>query len=140
MPPDEHDPDETTVIEAIRPPLNRRVILAGRAAAAILAVLTLVLTGGAWQWQSSKNNSLNKVAALDLNSRDIVDPNAQFGDENFLIVGTDSRLADRTWLPMRNPSWTVPGGIDQASMELFVNGVTVDDGTAFWDDAKVLPA
>lgn len=93
-PPDEHDPDETTVMEAVRPPINRRVMLAGRAAAAMLAVLTLVLTGGAWQWQSSKNNSLNKVAALDLNSRDIVDPNAQFGDENFLIVGTDSRFGE----------------------------------------------
>lgn len=94
VPPDEHDPDETTVLEAVRPPLNRRVMLAGRAAAAMLAVLTLVLTGGAWQWQSSKNNSLNKVAALDLNSRDILDPNAQFGDENFLIVGTDSRFGE----------------------------------------------
>ncbi|WP_234791302.1 LCP family protein [Mycolicibacterium fortuitum] len=93
-PPDEHDPEETTVLEAVRPPINHRVMLAGRAAAAMLAVLTLVLTGGAWQWQSSKNNSLNKVAALDLNSRDILDPNAQFGDENFLIVGTDSRFGE----------------------------------------------
>lgn len=93
-PPDEHDPDETTVLEAVRVPINRRVMLAGRAAAAMLAVLTLVLTGGAWQWQSSKNDSLNKVAALDLNSRDIVDPNAQFGDENFLIIGTDSRFGE----------------------------------------------
>lgn len=93
-PPDEHDPDETTVIEGLRPPINRRVMLAGRAAAAMLAVLTLVLTGGAWQWQSSKNDSLNKVAALDLNSRDILDPNAQFGDENFLIIGTDSRFGE----------------------------------------------
>ncbi|MFV8049295.1 LCP family protein [Mycobacterium sp. 48b] len=94
VPPDEHDPDETTVMDPVRPPLDRRVILAGRSAAAILAVLTLVLTGGAWQWQSSKNNSLNKVAALDLNSRDILDPNAQFGDENFLIIGTDSRFGE----------------------------------------------
>ncbi|MGA5545515.1 LCP family protein [Mycobacterium sp. NPDC051198] len=95
---DEHDSEDdradTDEIERVRPPINRRVMLAGRAAAAILAVLTLVLTGGAWQWQSSKNNSLNKVAALDLNSRDIVDPNAQFGDENFLIVGTDSRFGE----------------------------------------------
>jgi len=52
----------------------------------------LALTGGAWQWQSSKNNLLNRVSALDPESRDIVDPNAQFGDENFLIVGTDTRI------------------------------------------------
>jgi LCP family protein required for cell wall assembly len=64
----------------------------GRVAAALIAVLSLALTGAAWQWQATKNSSLNKVAALDPNSRDIVDPGAQFGDENFLIVGIDSRL------------------------------------------------
>jgi LCP family protein required for cell wall assembly len=67
------------------------VLLAGRSAAALFAVCALVLTGGAWHWQSTKNELLRNVAALDPNSRDIVDPNAQFGDENFLIVGVDSR-------------------------------------------------
>ena len=67
---------------------------AGRAAAALIAVPALALTGGAWQWQSSKNNMLNKVSALDQDSRDILDPNAQFGDENFLIVGVDSRFGE----------------------------------------------
>ena len=69
-------------------------MLAGRAIAALMAVLALVLTGGAWQWTTAKNNLLNNVAALDPNSRDILDPNAQFGDENFLIVGADSRLGE----------------------------------------------
>ncbi|KAA0117042.1 LCP family protein [Mycolicibacterium sp. P9-22] len=68
----------------------------GRVAAALIAVCALALTGGAWQWQSMKNNSLNRVSALDPNSRDIVDPNAQFGDENFLIVGTDSRIGQNS--------------------------------------------
>jgi len=67
-------------------------VVMGRVAAALIAVLALATTGAAWQWQASKNHSLNKVAALDPNSRDIVDPGAQFGDENFLIVGTDSRI------------------------------------------------
>jgi LCP family protein required for cell wall assembly len=71
---------------------RRRTMIAGRAAAALIAVLALALTGGAWQWQSAKNNMLNRVSALDLDSRDIVDPNAQFGDVNFLIVGVDSRI------------------------------------------------
>ena len=73
---------------------RRKTMVAGRAAAALIAVLALALTGGAWQWQSSKNNMLNKVSALDQDSRDIVDPNAQFGDENFLIVGVDSRFGE----------------------------------------------
>lgn len=69
-------------------------MLAARSLAALMAVLALALTGGAWQWTTAKNNRLNNVAALDPNSRDIVDPNAQFGDENFLIVGADSRIGE----------------------------------------------
>jgi LCP family protein required for cell wall assembly len=68
----------------------------GRVAAALIATFALVLTGGAWQWQSMKNNSLNRVSALDPHSRDIVDATAQFGDENFLIVGTDSRIGQNS--------------------------------------------
>ena len=67
-------------------------MIVGRVAAALLAVCAVAVTGSAWQWQSMKNRSLNKISALDLNSRDILDPNAQFGDENFLIVGVDSRI------------------------------------------------
>lgn len=71
-------------------------VIAGRVAAALIAVLALALTGAAWQWQSVKNGNLNRVSALDPNSRDILDPNAQFGDENFLIVGTDSRIGQNS--------------------------------------------
>lgn len=71
---------------------RRPIILAGRSAAVLFAVSALALTGGAYQWQASKNDLLRNVAALDPNSRDILDPNAQFGDENFLIVGVDSRI------------------------------------------------
>ena len=75
---------------------RRKTVVAGRVAAALIAVSALALTGGAWQWQSSKNNMLNRVSALDLDSRDILDPNAQFGDENFLIVGVDSRFGENS--------------------------------------------
>ncbi|WNG86784.1 LCP family protein [Mycobacterium sp. ITM-2016-00317] len=83
-------PAHTSPKPRMRP--SHRVAVAGRVAAALVAVLALVLTGGAWQWQSAKNNLLNRVSALDPDSRDILDANAQFGDENFLIVGTDSRI------------------------------------------------
>ncbi len=74
------------------PPRRRRpLLLAGRSLAAVIALLSLALTGGAWQWSASKNNRMNNVSALDPHSRDVLDPNAQFGDENFLIVGMDSR-------------------------------------------------
>ncbi|WP_099038432.1 LCP family protein [Mycobacterium neglectum] len=76
------------------PRRRRKSMAAGRAITAVLAVLALALTGGAWQWQSAKNNMLNRISALDPESRDIVDANAQFGDENFLIVGVDSRMGE----------------------------------------------
>lgn len=36
-------------------------------------------------------NSFNQVNAIDDNSEDVVDSGAQLGDENFLLVGTDTR-------------------------------------------------
>lgn len=94
-------PDLTALRPKHVPPVpprrdHRRAAFAGRVAAALVAVFALVLTGGAWQWQSAKNNLLNRVSALDPDSRDILDPNAQFGDENFLIVGTDSRIGENS--------------------------------------------
>jgi LCP family protein required for cell wall assembly len=70
---------------------RRPMLLAARGVAALMAISALALTGGAWQWSASKNNRLNNISALDPHSRDVVDPNAQHGDENFLIVGVDSR-------------------------------------------------
>ena len=70
---------------------RRPMLVAGRLLAALFAALALTLTGGAWHWSTSKNDHLKSVNALDPNSADIVDPNGQYGDENFLIVGMDSR-------------------------------------------------
>ena len=79
-----------------RPPAtqNRRrpALMLGRIATALIAACALAITGAAWQWQSAKNKLLNTIAALDPNSSDIRDPNGQIGDENFLIVGVDSRI------------------------------------------------
>ncbi|SKG82931.1 Putative transcriptional regulator [Mycobacteroides abscessus subsp. bolletii] len=73
------------------PKRSRRPIYLGRSIAAVVAVCSLTVTGGAWQLNNVKNNRLNHVEALDPNSRDIRDPNAQYGDENFLIIGVDTR-------------------------------------------------
>ncbi|MEB3979803.1 LCP family protein [Mycobacterium sp. 663a-19] len=88
------DPDDA-VDEAPAPKSRRRpLLLAGRSLTAMFAVLSLVLTGGAWQWSTSKNSRLNTISALDPDSSDIRDPGGQYGDENFLIVGVDSRAGD----------------------------------------------
>jgi LCP family protein required for cell wall assembly len=80
---------------APKPKSSRRpMLLAARSLAALFAVLALALTGGAWQWSTSKNARLNTISALDPNSGDIRDPNGQYGDEDFLIVGVDSRAGE----------------------------------------------
>ena len=71
---------------------RRRAVVVARTIAALIAVSALAMTGAAWQWQSAKNKLLNTIAALDPNSSDIRDPSAQNGDENFLIIGVDSRI------------------------------------------------
>ncbi|ORW96559.1 transcriptional regulator [Mycobacterium sp. IEC1808] len=101
---DEFEPDEAeggpgpgAGSENLEPKAKRRrrpILLAARSMAAFSAVLALVLTGGAWQWSASKNNRLNIINALDPNSSDIRDPGGQYGDEDFLIVGMDSRSGE----------------------------------------------
>ena len=71
---------------------HRPALLAARTVAVLFAVSALAVTGAAWQWQSAKNKLLNTIVALDPNSSDIRDRNAQNGDENFLIIGVDSRI------------------------------------------------
>ena len=70
------------------------MLVAARSVAALVAALALAATGGAWQWSTSKNARLNTISALDPNSGDIRDPNGQYGDEDFLIVGIDSRAGE----------------------------------------------
>lgn len=84
-------PDEEATPAEHPPSGHRGLLVAGRVMAALIAVLALAATGGAWQWSSSKNNRLNTVSALDPDSHDIIDPHGQYGDENFLIVGADTR-------------------------------------------------
>jgi LCP family protein required for cell wall assembly len=88
--------DEDDVeVDDLAPKRTRRrhgtLLVFGRLVFATVAAAALAMTGGAYQWSTSKNHRLNTISALDLGSRDIVDPNAQYGDEDFLIVGMDSR-------------------------------------------------
>ncbi|MGK8467159.1 LCP family glycopolymer transferase [Nocardia cyriacigeorgica] len=70
---------------------HRRARVAGRAALAISAAVALLITGGGWSYLRASGNSFNQVSALGDNSEDVIDGNAQLGDENYLIVGTDTR-------------------------------------------------
>ncbi|MBV9721987.1 MAG: LCP family protein, partial [Mycobacterium sp.] len=88
---DLHDHQAEEYPEPKRHRGGRALLIAGRVVVAATAVLALAMTGGAWQWSTTKNHRLNTVSALDPQSRDIVDPSGQYGDEDFLIVGIDSR-------------------------------------------------
>lgn len=63
----------------------------GRILVALACVLTLVGTGYMWNLKRGWNGNWNNVAAVDGNDPNIRDKNAQYGDETYLIVGTDSR-------------------------------------------------
>jgi LCP family protein required for cell wall assembly len=95
--PNDDDPQDAAADDVDTGPERKRrrpLLVAARSMAALAAVLALVMTGGAWQWNTSKNARLNTISALDQNSNDIRDPSGQYGDENFLIVGLDSRSGD----------------------------------------------
>lgn len=68
-----------------------RSILTGRIVAVALAALVFVATGVGWGAKSWYNSQFNQVAALDESSTDIQNAAGQLGDENFLMVGSDTR-------------------------------------------------
>ncbi|NEW38843.1 LytR family transcriptional regulator [Nocardia cyriacigeorgica] len=70
---------------------HRRARMVGRAALAVTAAVALLITGGGWSYERAFGNSFTQVSALGDNSEDVIDGNAQLGDENYLIVGTDTR-------------------------------------------------
>jgi LCP family protein required for cell wall assembly len=71
--------------------LPGKLLLAGRALVTMAAVAALVVTGGAWGYIRASEASFTQVGALDESSDDITDVAGQYGDENYLIVGTDTR-------------------------------------------------
>jgi LCP family protein required for cell wall assembly len=70
---------------------NERVSRFGRIAAAVVAALVFLGVGGAWGAQTYFDAKFTQISALDENSADIQDAAAQANDENFLMVGSDTR-------------------------------------------------
>ncbi|WP_369634112.1 LCP family protein [Nocardia sp. JMUB6875] len=77
---------------------NRRLVLAGRATLAMVAVIALLVTGGGWSYIRAKDNNFHNISAIQDNNDDVVDVGGQTGDENFLIVGTDTRAGTNSQL------------------------------------------
>ncbi|WP_116046347.1 LCP family protein [Amycolatopsis palatopharyngis] len=68
-----------------------RSVRTGRVTAAVIAAVVFLSTGAAWGTKTWFNNKFNEIAALDENSADIRNSAGQTGDENFLIIGSDTR-------------------------------------------------
>ncbi|MGH3520995.1 MAG: LCP family protein [Haloechinothrix sp.] len=75
---------------------QRRTVTAAKIVAVTCAALVFIGTGGAWGTKAWYNSKFTEVAALDENSADIQDAPAQLGDENFLIIGSDSRAGAKS--------------------------------------------
>ncbi|MEU0530076.1 LCP family protein [Amycolatopsis tolypomycina] len=87
-PPPEDDAAEVAPLPEKAP---RKSVQFGRIAAAVVAALVFLGIGGAWGAQTYFDAKFTQVAALDENSADIQDAAAQANDENFLMVGSDTR-------------------------------------------------
>ncbi|HET6704992.1 MAG TPA: LCP family protein [Amycolatopsis sp.] len=83
--------EEAAVEEAPVREKPRRSAQVGRIAAAVVAALVFLGIGGAWGAQTYFDAKFTQVSALDENSSDIQDAAAQANDENFLMVGSDTR-------------------------------------------------
>ncbi|WP_103338074.1 LCP family protein [Amycolatopsis sp. CA-126428] len=84
------DAEQTRLQEKKQRKLDRSARF-GRIAAAVVAGLVFLGIGGAWGAQTYFDAKFTQVSALDENSADIQDADAQANDENFLMVGSDTR-------------------------------------------------
>ncbi|MFT3899128.1 MAG: LCP family protein [Gordonia sp. (in: high G+C Gram-positive bacteria)] len=72
--------------------LRRDGKVAGRVVAAAACVMALVGTGVTWAVNGSVNGSWRNIQALDHEDKNIKEKKQQYGDENYLIVGSDTRV------------------------------------------------
>ncbi len=68
------------------------VTIAGRIVIAVACVLALVGTGTVWGYLRSTNGEFRNVDATRPDDKNIRSKDKQYGDQTYLIVGTDSRV------------------------------------------------
>ncbi|MFW0789111.1 LCP family protein [Gordonia sp. CPCC 205333] len=70
---------------------RRDATIAGRILVAIVCIVALGGAGYIWNSQRSFDGKWNTVLAVNPHDKNIRNKDAQYGDENYLIVGTDTR-------------------------------------------------
>ncbi len=88
---DEEPPAPSTRLQEKKLRRRHKGKLAGKVFAATAAILVFVATATAWGFKAYIESSAQTVDALDPDSKAIQDAAAQRGDENFLLVGSDTR-------------------------------------------------
>jgi LCP family protein required for cell wall assembly len=91
LPPEDEEPDEDTKKGRKKKRKKLRGRNAGKAFVVIVAGTVFVSTAAAWGFKSYVEAGAQTVDALDPDSKAIQDAAAQAGDENFLLVGSDTR-------------------------------------------------
>ncbi|MAU82654.1 MAG: transcriptional regulator [Gordonia sp.] len=71
--------------------LGHNVTVTGRILVAVACVMALVGTGFVWGYLQSWNGNWKTINAVNPEDANIRNKDAQYGDENYLIVGTDTR-------------------------------------------------
>nr|WP_143690421.1 LCP family protein [Williamsia sterculiae] len=69
----------------------RRLTMVGRVVVALACVMALVGTGFVWGYLKVFNGNFKNIAAVNPDDSNIRNKSAQTGDQNYLIVGTDTR-------------------------------------------------
>jgi LCP family protein required for cell wall assembly len=72
-------------------PAKRRALLAGKVLTVTAAALVFLITATGWVGTELLDAQLREVSALDPDSDAVTDRAGQLGDQNFLIVGSDTR-------------------------------------------------
>jgi LCP family protein required for cell wall assembly len=88
---DDYDDEDDDPKKAKKKKRWRKGKNTGKAFAVFFAGLIFLSTAVLWGFKSYIENSAMQVAALDPDSDAIKDAAAQLGDENFLLVGSDTR-------------------------------------------------
>lgn len=87
----DEEPSTTSRSQRKKPGRISRVARALRISAGVLAVLVFAGTATAWGAKEWFNAQFDEVAALDTDSKAIHNGDMQVDDENFLVVGSDTR-------------------------------------------------
>lgn len=83
--------DEEADRPRVRTPRQRKVIKLVKIIALTAAVIVFLATGFAWGAKVWVDSKITQVQALNENSAAVHQADKQLGDENFLIVGSDTR-------------------------------------------------